>query len=179
MCLADGEEDEGDMEKDLPFIKHSPHVRRWARTFIYLPHLIPTSPSSHSVDEETEVQITYPRFSVKYTPKSSTQYIYIFFCTGLFFELRPSHLVGRCCITWATPPPILAFFFFCFGFFWDKGSCLCLGRPGLRYSYLCFPWSWDDRKCRKCHHTQLFIGWDWFAWAGLRLWSSNLCLQSS
>jgi hypothetical protein len=28
MCLADGEEDEGDMEKDLPFIKHSPHVRR-------------------------------------------------------------------------------------------------------------------------------------------------------
>jgi hypothetical protein len=50
--------------------------------------------------------------------------------SGLFtlgmleFELRAWHLLGKCCITWATLPD-----FFAVVCFLDNISCFCLGWP--------------------------------------------------
>jgi hypothetical protein len=50
----------------------------------------------------------------------------------LGFELRASYLLGT---TWATPRS------FCFSWFLNRVSHLCLGWPGLQSSYLHFPHS--------------------------------------
>jgi hypothetical protein len=77
----------------------------------------------------------------------------LYFLAVLRSELMDLGLLGRCSTTWATPPP----WPFCFGYFWDWVSYLCLGWPGLWFSYLCFPHSWDDRD-RPPYPA--FVGWD-------------------
>jgi hypothetical protein len=47
------------------------------------------------------------------------------------FEPRALHLRGIHSTTWAMPATL-----FCFGYFWDKVLCLCLGYPGPQCSYV-------------------------------------------
>jgi hypothetical protein len=83
-------------------------------------------------------------------------------------------LIGKCTATfWPMPltptPSLLAVVMF-----WI-GSCVCLGQPGPWSSYYWFPTL--AGMTDTCHCSQLFIGWGgrsqiFFAWTGLKLWSS-------
>jgi hypothetical protein len=39
---------------------------------------------------------------------------------------------------------------FCFGYFLNRVSLLCMGWPGSKSFYLCFPHSWNDRYVLPC-----------------------------
>jgi hypothetical protein len=64
-------------------------------------------------------------------------------------------------------------------YFSSRVSLLCIGQPGLWTFYLCLPHIWSDR----CHHTQIFIGWDGVSLtvfpAGLEPWFVILLIFTS
>jgi hypothetical protein len=80
----------------------------------------------------------------------------------LGFELRASHLLGKCTTTWLMPPAcfclVLFCFVFCFSYFSDRVLCFCLWsdlRPWS--SYLHFLLSWRDRHSPLC--LALWLRW--------------------
>jgi hypothetical protein len=66
---------------------------------------------------------------------------------------------------------------FCFSYFSNRVSFLCLDRPGLRSFYLCFQSSGEITD--SCYHTQLFIGWDRFSHTFCPDWLQTLLLLIS
>jgi hypothetical protein len=61
------------------------------------------------------------------------------------FELRASHLLGRCSSIW-TAPLVL----FLVDLFWNRVSYLCTCWPELWSFSLGFPSCWDDRHVPPC-----------------------------
>jgi hypothetical protein len=73
-------------------------------------------------------------------------------------------LIRQVLTTWATPPRP-----FCFCYFSDRGSLLCLYQPGPRSSCLYFLQSWNDRHMTNMRVPSFFTGWIVVLW--------NFCLS--
>jgi hypothetical protein len=102
----------------------------------------------HAFFDEVSVQI-FCLFLIVFIV--SPYYFKHFVCVVLGFELRASHLQGRCYTIW-----VMTAAHFDFGCFWERVSHLCLGWPGQWSSYLCFQHSWDDRQVPP---HPAFVGW--------------------
>jgi hypothetical protein len=81
--------------------------------------------------------------------KNTGSYV-VFHLAGLGFELARKALYH---LTHHTSP-------FCFRYFSNRVSHLCLGRTGSWSPYLCFPPGWDDRCVAPCLGDFFVCFWD-------------------
>jgi hypothetical protein len=89
----------------------------------------------------------------------------LFLVVVLVFELRASHLLGRCSIAWAMPPDLFTLVI------WDIGFCILPMWAWLGSSYFTFP---IFTEMTKVHHNMQLSSIEMgslesFVWTGLKV----------